>query len=271
MTALEGLQGAAVVLMEVGLWALIAGAFDRLAPRAWVHARYSLALAGLWLLPVALGLSLRPAPGPLFAPEVNPVVESVASVELPFGEATRAVRASLEATQTALPREVGSFGPLLLLLVWGCVSLLLSLRLAGDLFRLHAVWRRLSPEALPIELSLPISVHRSSDVHAPVFIGYGYRSIAVPISFVIDDDARLVLEHEVAHAERRDDAVELINRSILALFWWALPVYVLDGVVRRSREILCDRRAAEVTGSPRQLAQALVRAAEGCIQPPDSP
>ncbi|MEO1233869.1 MAG: ankyrin repeat domain-containing protein [Myxococcota bacterium] len=267
MTALDGVQAAAVAFLEVSLWAVMTAAFDRLAPRAWVHSRYSLALAGIWLLPLALCLSLRPTPAPLFA-ESAPTVRTTAPAAVVATEnAGPAPIYPVDSWDTGRS-EVTRLGIPFLLLAWACVSLVLGLRLAGDLLLLRSVWRRRSSEALPIELSLPLAVHRCVEVRAPVFMGYGYQMIAVPRSFTIDDDARLVLEHEVAHAVRRDDASELMTRIVLVFFWWALPAYVLDRIVRRNREILCDQRAADVTGRPHQLAQALVREAERCVQTP---
>ena len=259
MIAQDFVEAAAVVLLELTAYAGIVFALDRAAPRQWIRSRHNFALAGLWLLPVVFVLALQPTSSPLFASKAPPTSDAVA----PANVASPAVVAVGPKTLRTEPsiKAARRIATPILLVVWALTSIVLALRLGFDAVRLHIAWRRCRSRSVKVELSSPLAVRRSFDVGTPVLIGYGYRTIAVPDNFVVDDHARLLLEHEVAHAVRRDDWSELINRIILVLFWWALPAYFLNRVVRRTREILCDARAADLTGAPRELAQALVDAA----------
>ena len=268
MTVTDLLEAALVAFLEVGVLAVAVGAFDRIAPRGWVRARHSLALAVLWLLPLVFCFALRPAAAPVPDPAPHFVLRpSVTAAP----SAPSRVPSAFDARQgvaTSMVRDAGAIGRSGLIAVWALVSLGLAIRLGGDIVRLRGVWRRRRFPPLPVELSVPLPVHRSFDVRAPAYIGYGFRTIVVPEAFVVDDEARLLLEHEVAHAVRRDDWSELINRLILVLFWWLPPVYLLNRIIRRNREILCDAMAAEVTAAPRRLALALVNVAERAIETP---
>ena len=268
MTAQDLLEAAAVALFEIGLVAIVIALFSHAAPKAWVRARHNLALAGLWLLPVVFAFALRPTSEPFFESITDrPPQRTVETTTTPTPAAAPATGLP-SALRLSAPPDSDAVGAAGLVTLWVLISIGLGLRLAADLIRLHAVWQRRDPDPLPVELSVPISVHRSPDVRTPVLIGYGYQTIAVPDDFAIDDDAHLLLEHEVAHAVRRDDWSELINRFILLLFWWVLPAYLLNTFVRRNREILCDMQAAEVTGAPQQLALALVNTAARRVRAP---
>ena len=268
MTLLDGLQAAAVAFLEVGVFAAVVACFDRLAPSTWVMSRHNFALAGLWLLPIVFCVALQPTSTPLFEPSTSHLVAPDSPIDTVPPTPTTIAPAAQPEIRRAFVRDAGAVATYAVLTIWALVGMALGVRLGRDALQLRAVWRRLHSEPLQIALSVPLTVLRSPDVRTPILIGYSFRTIAVPEDFLLDCDARLLLEHEVAHAVRRDDWSELINRTILVLFWWAVPAYYLNRIVRRNREILCDMQAAEVTGAPRELALALVTAAARTVRAP---
>ena len=267
MSPQDVLEAAVVALLGVGLLASAVASFDRMTPRPWVQSRHDFALAALWLVPLAFGFALQSTPAPLFGPETAPSTV-LAPVDAHSPPATISVPKARPTEQSSLGDPAGATGAAVLLIVWAVGSLGLAVRLGIDMLRLRTVWRRRRAAHLAVELSIPLRVHRASAIRSPVYIGYGHRTIAVPEDFEVNGETRLLLEHEVAHAKRHDDWSELISRTVLVVFWWAVPAYFLYGIVRRNREILCDLRAAEVTGAPRQLARALIDAAARSVRPP---
>lgn len=151
----------------------------------------------------------------------------------------------------------------LALLLWIAGSAWMGVRLARDLVALNRLRSRATPERLPPgqALSRPARLARSVEVSAPLLAGYRHPVILLPGRFRIDEAARPVLEHEIAHAVRGDAWTVLLQRLVMSVFWWALPLHALLPVIARSREMLCDREAARVTGQPDRLALALLDAA----------
>jgi len=71
-----------------------------------------------------------------------------------------------------------------------------------------------------------------------------------------------LLAHELAHVRRHDYAVNLLQKLIEALLFYHPVVWWLSRRIEIEREQIADQLAAEVTGSPRQLAIALAELSE---------
>lgn len=67
--------------------------------------------------------------------------------------------------------------------------------------------------------------------------------------------------HELAHARRWDNLVNLVQRVVEAACFYQPAVWIASAWVRAEREICCDRFVAEVTDRPAEYARALVQLA----------
>tara|TARA_R110002072_G_scaffold53360_7_gene140954 strand:- start:531 stop:2201 length:1671 start_codon:yes stop_codon:yes gene_type:complete len=248
--------------------------FDRLAPARFVRERHDFGLAVVLTIPLLFALACVPSSGS----EISPLPEyrSVMPVDAaPFEPATTAVIARETRPAAAGPQSgfAWQFPPALigiLLALWAGGALMSAARLVLDLRALERLKAGARPVAAQagLKLSHPVAMARTEAVTLPLLAGFLRPTILLPVDFVLDREARPVLEHEIAHVIRHDAWAALATRLVTTLFWWAFPLYPLLPVIDRTREILSDRRAAQITGAPRQLASALLDAAEIAVRTP---
>jgi TonB family protein len=113
----------------------------------------------------------------------------------------------------------------------------------------------------------------STKTSSPLVVGVLRPVLLLPERFAEHGERELeaVWWHELAHVRRRDYLANLVCRV------WALPVayhpatYAVERRVRQTREMLCDRMAAEGMHSPVGYARCLVglaqRMQDGCAAP----
>lgn len=257
---------AAIVALEISVFALAVFAFDRFAPKRWVSERHNLALAGFLVLPLLLAFASQPrsaatteAIQPVESAQITPI-EAASFGEVPLQPVVAA--RSLPIAETAESGIAVSFTEMLLA-VWVAGTALMLVRLVQDMVLLGALRGRSQNLSLPsgIQLSRRIHLRRSSEIDAPMVAGLLEPVVLVPDNFEFDSRAGCVLEHEIAHIVRGDAWTELFIRLATSLFWWVVPLHLMHGIVRRTRESLCDARSANVTGAPIELAHALLDAA----------
>lgn len=252
------LNAAGITLLA--LTALSAGvlAFNKFAPARYVAERHDLALASLLLAPIVLLIALQPSATEIIriAAEATPI----ASSEGGMNAAALAMPAtSAPSTSTGIRVE----WPLIALVGWTAISLALLARLGRDLLGLEHLRRDSQPTRIPshIKLSRKIEVRTSETATSPLLVGYLRPVILLPRNFSFDDSARPVLEHEIAHLERRDPWTVLGLRFLIIPLWWVAPLHALLPILNTTREALCDSRAARITQTPHHLATALLDAA----------
>ncbi|MEA1941515.1 MAG: M56 family metallopeptidase [Pseudomonadota bacterium] len=269
-------HAAGVTLAGTTLLCLLVLAFDRFAPARFVRERHDLGVAVYLTVPLLFALACLPR-----APEVPELVVPVA-VTGAFEVGGAAAPAELRpATGAATPLDAARDGwslqaalpPVLaplFLTAWvagAVIALVVLLRDLRALSRLKAGARPATPPPA-LNLSHRVAMAYSDRVSLPLLAGFFRPTILLPAGFALDRDARPVLEHEIAHAVRHDVWTALGIRLVTIVFWWALPLRAVRPVIDQSREILCDRWAARVTGAPRSLASALLDAAETAVRTP---
>lgn len=266
------LHAAGVTLAGTSLLCLLVIAFDRFAPARFVRERHDFGLAVFLTVPLLFALACLPQapdmPVPeLTVPTADAVVRGEAGAALPVAampDAGPAVSPMQDNSRWSLPPAMAA----LILAVWSAglvIGLVCLLRDLRALARLKAGAR---PVASPPVLSHRVALASSAHVGLPLLAGFFRPTILVPEGFPLDRHARPVLEHEIAHAVRHDVWTALAIRLVTIAFWWALPLRAVRPVIDQSREILCDRQAARVTGAPRSLATALLDAAETAVRTP---
>lgn len=113
-----------------------------------------------------------------------------------------------------------------------------------------------------------VSIAASSRIFGPVTLGLSRKLVLLPVSMVSglpEADMHAVIAHEFAHIQRNDFLKNLIY-ELLALPASYHPLLRLTRErIMESREIVCDRMAAEV-GGRRQYARSLLRLASLLVE-----
>jgi beta-lactamase regulating signal transducer with metallopeptidase domain len=68
----------------------------------------------------------------------------------------------------------------------------------------------------------------------------------------------MVLVHELAHVQRWDNAVNLVQRVVESLLFFHPAVWIVSGWVRRDREDCCDAVVVRHTARPQAYAELLL-------------
>ncbi len=113
--------------------------------------------------------------------------------------------------------------------------------------------RRLGLKAVPRVLA-------HAGVSEPFLCGMLRPSILLPPSLLGGSRPDLldaVLAHELAHARRHDQLVNLVERLVEAVLFFNPAVHWIARSVRREREFCADAMAVRATGDPGALAAAL--------------
>jgi len=101
-------------------------------------------------------------------------------------------------------------------------------------------------------------------VESPAVLGFFGPLIALPRSQVLslsDEQARLIVLHELAHVRRGDDWCALAGRIVVALTWLNPAVHWVRHELLLSREMACDEWVVRQTAAPAAYAKCLTDAA----------
>jgi beta-lactamase regulating signal transducer with metallopeptidase domain len=104
----------------------------------------------------------------------------------------------------------------------------------------------------------------SDSVTTAAVLGWGAPMIAVSPALVTtldEEELDLVLIHEWAHVQRRDDLVNIVQIVVRMAVGWHPAVWWIDRRLHIEREIACDEAAVASTGSPRMYAECLMKLA----------
>lgn len=159
------------------------------------------------------------------------------------------------------------------LCLWAVVALLLLGREVSGcvhLARARRSWQLAGPQVLD-DLSWPgpyplfISEHEG-----PYTVGLFRPAVVIPAGLLKDvssDGARLIAQHELAHARWRDPLVNAVVRVVRALLWPGLPLWFLARLIRVEREAASDHSAVaasrrkDIRGAAAEYATLLVTVA----------
>jgi Zn-dependent protease with chaperone function len=227
-------------------------------------------IGGLLTTTLQVGVGIEPIGGAL-AIDGLARPEAVTAVSARNDGVTMSVAAADISFSTPLTvsDRAGDFWPIVLLLLWGCGSLLALLvlgRSALDLRRLLNT-RRFRPAGRLVEhlaavmgLRRPVRLSTSAAITVPFATGIRQPEICCPervCDLAIEHQTGL-FAHELAHLARRDPVWQLLYRLGEAF----LILQPLNRLVRRRleeiAEHLTDERAVACTGDRLGLAQCLV-------------
>ncbi len=148
-----------------------------------------------------------------------------------------------------------------LIMVWLAGALLLLVRTGRDLLAVERLVARARAADLPEKLKrrmAGVRVAVSPDAPGPMAAGLFRPCIVLPESIALGSPGMAaLLEHEKAHIERRDMAMALAQRVILALLWWSPALYWISRRMDEEREVACDEAAVARTGDAKAFARSL--------------
>ncbi len=109
---------------------------------------------------------------------------------------------------------------------------------------------------------LRIGFRISDQITSPVLTGFFSSIIFLPRGFIeslSEGDLESVLVHELAHIERKDVLANLLQKTIVAIFWFHPLIHLMDKMISRTREEICDNYVLAKT-EPLAYSEALLRA-----------
>lgn len=154
-----------------------------------------------------------------------------------------------------------------LLLLWAAGSLLKLRAVLRDFNQCRALerstkFRDFPSQLLPKRWPEKIKVSLCNDISVPMMVGFIKPRVLIPTSFVNSIEQQQlnsILFHELAHIERRDQWTALLQQVVSALLWWSPWVLLISNRIRVERELACDDKAVQKTGSANSYATALIK------------
>lgn len=139
--------------------------------------------------------------------------------------------------------------------VWAAGALLMLARLARNCGRVVQLRRTSRPvqneclQSLLQEIAARLGTRQvplllvSNRTVTPLAVGFGRPAVILPerlLGAVSDKEVRDVLVHEVAHLQRGDQRIVLLQELAGALYWPIVSVHGLNRELQRAREEVCD-------------------------------
>ena len=119
---------------------------------------------------------------------------------------------------------------------------------------------RTAPRGWPENAELAIS----DEIGGPMVVGILKPLVLVPRQFARDMAPKALnqlLFHELAHLKRLDNVIYMIERVILAVYWWNPMMHFIARRISEERELACDDRAARACGDQTAYASSLLEGA----------
>ncbi len=150
--------------------------------------------------------------------------------------------------------------------IYGCVVLVMAVRLAWSCLQIAAIQRRATPVTLGYERAQAwarccefFHVHDArlcvtGEFSGPVLVGFRSRTLLLPQGFletVAPAEFETALAHEFAHMQRRDYGWNIACELLALPVAWHPAVSLLRARLAESREMACDQLAAQTFHLPR--------------------
>ena len=198
---------------------------------------------------------------------------SVAALPLVPRHAVGGSVASVSRHEIVLP----SFWAVAIFVGWAVFAVLAMTRLVAGLAsvrRLRRQCRAIAPSNLPptlrqalesLRLTRPITICRSPAVAVPTAIGFFNPAIVFPewvLRELSPDELKIILLHECAHLERRDDWTNLAQKIVRAIFFFHPAIWWIEKRLSLEREMACDDVVLAATANSRAYARCLLALVE---------
>ena len=240
----------------------VAAGIARSDSAAQRHRLWLVAILAIVLLPVANAVvRALPVTAPYLAPQAY-VAQMPVAFTVPAGTIGTGSYEGRPSTASASWRPL-AYSTLFSL--WATGVLLHAVRSC----RSHRTSRRLRGAATRVEYGrLPVPIGYSSQVCSPILAGVLHPMILLPAdisNWASEEQQRAVILHELAHLERRDHLVNLVQTFLGVLCFYHPAVrYALRQLVVE-RELACDERVLKSGARPAAYAEAILKVAERSI------
>jgi beta-lactamase regulating signal transducer with metallopeptidase domain len=209
----------------------------------------------------------------------------LAIVALPFFSAAGLGAAALPDMPLPHPNSqivLASAWAFCLFVAWAAAASLLLLRLGLGFWRLRKIRSNCFPvdalqldpaivrAVLDFESERRVEVCVSNDLSVPAALGFFRPAIvfpAWPLPQLSPTEIKVILLHELAHLQRRDDWTNLLQKIVKALFFFHPAVWWIESRLTLEREMACDDAVLAQTASPKAYASSLISFAEKLQRP----
>ncbi|MDE0018924.1 MAG: biopolymer transporter ExbD [Candidatus Poribacteria bacterium] len=156
----------------------------------------------------------------------------------------------------------------LILSIWVIGTLIMLVRLAFGLYRIHQLRRSAvvaddSYQAIcqrfarQLNIKRPVTVCFSDRVVSPISFGWLAPCILIPRTLNLEP-FELVAAHELAHVQRLDWLTNLFSHLVGVIFFFHPIYHFLNRELVRVRERICDDWVIRLTGARKNYAQCLL-------------
>ena len=156
----------------------------------------------------------------------------------------------------------------LILSIWVIGTLIMLVRLAFGLHRIHQLRRDAVPAddayqsscqrfARQLNINRPVTVCFSDRVVSPISFGWLAPYILIPRTLNLEQ-FELVAAHELAHVQRLDWLTNLFSHLVGVIFFFHPIYHFLNRELVRVRERICDDWVIQLTGARKNYAQCLL-------------
>ena len=161
----------------------------------------------------------------------------------------------------------------LIVAIWFVIFIARFIRLTANLiyvqrlksyktFRVPEIWENKIKELISLlGLRKQIRLLESGIIKVPVVMGMLKPVILLPLGLLAHlpaDEIEAILLHELAHIQRRDYFVNLLQSIAETIFFFNPAVMWLSSMIREERENCCDDIAISVTNNRTQFINALI-------------
>ncbi len=137
----------------------------------------------------------------------------------------------------------------LLLLLWGCGSVIAALRYASVLWRTSLYIRELKrssictsvKDLLPDYRGKNYSVCLSAFINTPMVLGFAQTIFLPDIAYSAEEQRNIII-HEIQHIIHKDIYIKQIVNLLTILYWWFPLIYVLRKQVDLYLEMRADSK-----------------------------
>ncbi|MCK4324625.1 MAG: M56 family metallopeptidase, partial [Armatimonadetes bacterium] len=281
----EVLVDALVATTGLGIVVWAASVIARRSSAALRHTLWRIALAGFWLVPLALvTASVLDLDAYAVRVPILPTAEVTQSTEAigPQGSgslATGVPSSAPAASRETRPQQALTAGRIdvanWFLLLWVVGAAFGGACFVRNMYGVRRLLSQSSPAddpiltarashwAAKIGLEKMPALAESETVVVPTVAGWRAPVILLPSGFSVSDaGSDAIIVHELAHIHRGDVATVWLARFTRTLWWWHPLVWLIAHQLRSSAEEACDNWAIALTERRKAYAGVLVHWAE---------
>lgn len=231
--------------------------------------RYTIALAGLLLLVITIGITFTK----LYTTKSIPT--AIYTLPLTHNDNYNATDQNSDSLLVTIG-QVMDANMKWVIACWFAGAVFFLLRVAGgsiyvsmlrkDSLAMADEWNaRIQALAAQLHIQRTVALAQSARVHAPIVLGYIKPLIIIPtgmLSGLSTDQLEAIFLHELVHIKRHDYLVNLFQMFMEAFLFFNPFVWILSTMIRNEREHCCDDAVVSRTGNAKLYAAALVQLEE---------